>query len=205
MFCNYCGNKINSKAKFCNKCGQIVLDQHRRTSGNKRLKTVFFSLLGFSVLLFVVLVVIILTDMGSNNDGTSILERVEREESLVTVDLSFPETNLEIETKNEKSNNSYEINKMILGSWERTFDNVYFGYEFYDDGTLRCIEDYDNGKTLDEVITYEFINEGQMVLNGNTEKVYDVTVDYDFGQYYLSYSSGGEVTALNKVEELTYK
>lgn len=96
----------------------------------------------------------------------------------------------------------YEIESQILGRWESTYENEYYGCEFYDNGTFRYIEQNGNQKPEESMISYQITSENTMILNGDDKKVFTITIDYEFGEYYLIIDNGETFTELSKVDEL---
>ncbi len=66
-----------------------------------------------------------------------------------------------VPSNNSQQTQSYEIEKKILGIWEANLMNidVYYGCEFYADGTFVYLEIQDNEWVSDAYYTYEIISE----------------------------------------------
>lgn len=97
----------------------------------------------------------------------------------------------------------YEIESQILGSWESTYENEYYGCEFYDNGTFRYIEQSGNQELDESVLSYRITSENTMILNDNDETIFNISIDYEFGEHYLTIDNGETFTELSKVDKLT--
>ena len=201
MFCNNCGKEVKQGETFCTNCGSPIPQagvqqsqgMQQSTQGKKPmsqgLKIALISILSAAVVGFGVFAYFqwIKPDSGipsGNINGTptgSSPVDTPHAPSPSQTDTGgfFPTATPATQT---------EANRKILGAWEWASEIVYYGLEFYDDGSVLYVED-----DYQELYTYS-ISDNTLTMTDSYGTSYDVSFSFEtaYGDEYLVITSESE-------------
>ena len=208
MFCNQCGKQLPDNSPFCQHCGaaqagvnaqNVPVGQGGMRPPQGKSRTPLYIVLGVVTVAAVVLVVLFATGTlgGGNPMGTNNPFLPSQTPGFTQTASSQPTPSFSPPPVAQ-----YPIQSRIIGKWEYVTELVYYGCEFFDDGSFLAIEQDGNNAPTQDWYTYGFISEDTMILDENPSTRLTVTIQEEFGDEYLSINNGSETLDFVRVDEL---
>lgn len=204
MFCSQCGKQIEDNSAFCLYCGAPQQMQQQQPmvqqsyiqqptvkpspkAAGKGLKIAFFCVLGAAVIAFGVFAYFQWI-IPNDKQELEVMKELPSTDMDALSEWNNDEFSLDKVGDAESGENPQTVQlqhdaQRVIGAWESAIDDMYLGFEFSSDGTLRYYEDSD-----------EYVSEYAIVENGMM-----ITEDGEtFGpfEYRFTNTDSGEVLVL---------
>ncbi len=210
MFCKNCGKEIGNQETFCTHCGSPVQQVGNQpppvqtppiqTPPGKGLKIAFFSMLGLAVVAFGVFAYLQWIQPQSNSQA-ALLNGLPKTDMSALSNLDTAELSLAGNgtTATPSAVAPTENQTKILGAWEWCSEIVYYGIEFYNNGTALYVEDDDQ-----ETYTYSIAG-NTLTLTDSSGTSQGIAFEFQtyYGDEYLALSLGEESLDFIRVESLS--
>lgn len=131
MYCKHCGNKLNEKSIFCDKCGKTIKETIKKVENTKSKKfdfVAFFWAIGILGFIISMLLILNYFDMNSNsNKGNSTNSTIENNDKSQLLNRKANNNDIEIENDEKLS---LSINIILMPKSD--IQNLQLTFQFYD-------------------------------------------------------------------------